>query len=737
MIRNQSSVSLWAAVAFTAVAWGSKAEAVESVSVVCGPQAPQIERYAADELAGMLGRLFRDVEASGVEKIPADPQHVVLVGSPDTNPAVRAAMQSKWPTVTDQGLVIQTKDADKDTLIVGGGSPVATLWSVYELGHRLGIRYLFRGDIYPNEQRDFDLSGHDLVMEPELRVRTWRTVNDFAVGPESWGLEEHREFLRQLAKMKFNRVMLSVYPWHPFVNYEFGGVRKQTAKLWFGEQYPVDGDTVGKKVFGGAELFENPDFVGIETSEEMTAAGIKHLQGLIDVAHELGMSVGISISPLEFPREFQSALPGSRVGRSLNQLTIVPAADQGPTDEKLLQLVRAKVAAYVKTYPNIDRLYLTLPEFPEWDQHAEEAIAILNARLPSGTLDLEELIAKASERDLIASGSRGEQAMRGNLVGLAFLHTLFEDETLLKRPDGSSLGLVITSVDPALFPVLDRIVPQQAETLNFIDYTARRVAEHRELLRDVPANKLNSQLILTLADDNVGILPQSSSQSIGTLLDDLKLLGWQGFSTRYWVPAELDPSVYFLARASWERDLTPQQAQTELWATTTGNQAAAERLWIAWEQLEKATNLIDSHDLGFAFPVRGMLMKQYIAQPIPEWWQEVNDAFTQYLVELYRAHGAIDGGAKPVLFYYAKRSEYVLEYLGAVKAVREAALAKDEGDMEGAIEHLEQALELTFNCINTLSDIAQDQSDRGLIAVLNEYAYRPLLAEYEKTLDEE
>ncbi|MEZ6146678.1 MAG: hypothetical protein R3B91_14935 [Planctomycetaceae bacterium] len=53
------------------------------------------------------------------------------------------------------------------------------------------------------------------------------------------------------------------------------------------------------------------------------------------------------------------------------------------------------------------------------------------------------------------------------------------------------------------------------------------------------------------------------------------------------------------------------------------------------------------------------------------------------------------------------------------------------------VEHLEQALELTFNCINTLSDIAQDQSDRGLIAVLNEYAYRPLLAEYEKTLDEE
>ncbi len=734
-MRTGSSVLLQAAIALSVIVWGTVTGAAEHVTVVVGPQAPRIEQYAAEELAGQFGRLFRDVDVSVASTIPADAQYVVLIGSPKTNPAVRDAARSSWPEVSDQGLVIQSLSGDRDTLIVGGGSPVATLWAAYELGHRLGVRYLFRGDIYPGEQRDLNLTGHVVVMEPELRVRTWRTVNDFAVGPESWGLTDHRAFLRQLAKMKFNRVMLSVYPWHPFVTYEFGGVRKETSLLWFGEQYPVDGDTVGKKVFRGARLFENPDFAGIETPQEMTTAGIKHLQGLIDAAHQLGMSVGISISPLEFPREFQSVLPGSRVGNSLNQLTIVPAAEQGPTDETLIELVKSKISAYVNTYPEIDRLYLTLPEFPEWDQHADEAIEILKPHAAPGSLDLENLITRAAERKLIASGSRGKQAIRGNLVGLAFLRTLFSDETLLKRPDGKTLGLVITSVDPALFPVLDRLVPQQAETLNFVDYTARRVAENRELLKDVPAENVGSQLIITLADDNVGILPQAATQSIGTLMSDLKQLGWQGFSTRYWVPAELDPSVYFLARSAWEHDLTPRDAQTELWTTTTGNAAAAERLFIAWEQLEKATELIDRHDLGFAFPVRGMLMKHYVPEPIPDWWQEVTDAQTQYMIELYRAHGAINGGANPLLFYYAKRSEYALEYLGAVKAIREAALAKDQGDPESAIAHLEQALELTYNCINTLSDVAQDQSDRGLIAVLNEYAYRPLLAEYEKLID--
>ena len=125
-------------------------------------------------------------------------------------------------------------------------------------------------------------------------------------------------------------------------------------------------------------------------------------------------------------------------------------------------------------------------------------------------------------------------------------------------------------------------------------------------------------------------------------------------------------------------------------------------------------------------------MKHYRPDPVPEWWQEVTDAYTQYMIELYRAHGSISGDARDMLFYYAKRGEYALEYLAAVKAVREAAIAKQKGDLEAALEHLETALESTYNCINTLSDVARDQSDRGVIAVLNKFAYRPLLVEYEK-----
>ncbi|MDA1230256.1 MAG: hypothetical protein O2856_05740 [Planctomycetota bacterium] len=709
--------------------------AAELVQIVYGVDAPSIERYAASELGEQFERLFENIEADVVAAPQPHSGTVVFVGSPATNPHV-ARLFVNWPAVSDQGIVIQSI-ADQRIYAVGGGSPSATLWAAYELGHRLGIRYLPRGDIYPREKRPFSLVGIDTVMEPQLRSRTWRTINDFAIGPESWGIDEQRSHLRQLAKLKFNRVMLSVYPWQPFVSYEFGGVTKSTATHWYDEKFPVDGDTVGKKVFHGKHLFENPDFSGLATSDELHKAGQRYMQAIIDTAHELGMTVGVSIVACEFPLEFQKTLPGSRIAHQYKNLTITPADEQGPTDSILRKLVATQIRAYLDTYPTLDRLYVSLPEWPDWAQHAEQALKLLKERGLSSDLTVDGLVQLAADRKTIVSGERGRQAISGNLVGLAFFQVLFDDPTLLKRADGKSVELVITSIDPALFPVLDQVVPRGAGTLNFVDYTSRRSVENMELIAQVPAEKVHGELIMTLADDNVGILPQSAMKSLSTLTATIKEHGWSGFSTRYWVPGELDSAMYFLARSSWAKDLTAELAVRELWTTATGNAAAADRLWKAWDDLERATDLIDRHEIGFTFPVPGMLMKHYTPAPIPDWWQQANDAYTDYLTELYRVQGAIDGDAVPILFYYAKRSEFALEYLAAVKAVKEAAIAKAAGDSEKTLEHLETALEQTHNCINTLADVAQDQSDRGVIAILNAYAMRPLQAEYDALMDAE
>ena len=43
----------------------------------------------------------------------------------------------------------------------------------------------------------------------------------------------------------------------------------------------------------------------------------------------------------------------------------------------------------------------------------------------------------------------------------------------------------------------------------------------------------------------------------------MRASGWDGFYTRYWTVGEQDPTVHYLARASWDATLTPQEAYTD------------------------------------------------------------------------------------------------------------------------------------------------------------------------------
>lgn len=721
----------WGCALLLSLLLGGSLSAGPKVDVVVGAKAPELERFAASELAGQFKKLFEaDVTVS--EQVPAGAGPLILIGTPATNPALKP-LSANWPKLTDQGhLVRSVKLGDRKVLVVGGGSPVATLWAAYELGHHFGIRYALFGDMYPGEAPpEFKLEGIDILLEPTLRIRTWRTINDFPIGPESWGLAEHEQVIRQLAKLKYNRLMLAFYPWQAYVDFEFKGVKKQTGIPWFGYQYPVDGDTAGRSVFKGAKHFENPDLAGKKTYAERVAAATEQARGVISTARKLGMSTGLSFSPLEFTREFQPVLPGSKVLTGLESLTIGPGAKQATGDATLMDLVKTQIRAYLKTYPDVDAVYLSLPEFPEWGEHAEAAWKELDTRIGKGQIPtLEKLTATAKGRRITASGERGIQALRGNLTALEFFNRLLADQDLGKLANGRTVKFIVTDVDPALYPILDKVLPPGTGAQNFVDYTARRVAENRELLKSVPAKSVPSTLILTLADDNVGILPQSTNSALKTLVDELRINGWDGFSTRYWIVGDLDTSAFFLSRVSFQPDLTPEQAIRDMLLPGLGESSVGRTLK-ALELVEKATTIIDQHDIGFSFPIPGMVMKHYTGDPVPEWWGEVQNLYHQASDEMYRVNTRAREGNREFSLYMARRLEFAAEYMNCLSIVRKAGIAKAKGDAEGQAAELEKAVESLYTALNALAAVSRSNSDRGIIAVLNAYGYRPLKKELE------
>ena len=83
------------------------------------------------------------------------------------------------------------------------------------------------------------------------------------------------------------------------------------------------------------------------------------------------------------------------------------------------------------------------------------------------------------------------------------------------------IKFIFGNVVEELFPLLSCILQPGSETMNCVDYTASRVAQHWKVLKNIPSDDVPWTLIYTLRDDNVGGLPQLATGSLHELTKDL------------------------------------------------------------------------------------------------------------------------------------------------------------------------------------------------------------------------
>ena len=168
------------------------------VAVIISENAPELERFAAEQLCDYLEKLF-DLQTRPMSNLSSEAETLFLVGNLDVDIVIQDTMaESTFQSISKQGFILRrVQFRGRPSLMVRGGSPRATLWAVYELVERWGVRYLLHGDVLP-ETRTFRLPDLNIGMEPVLSIRQWRVINDFACGPESWGIGDYRPVLDQL-----------------------------------------------------------------------------------------------------------------------------------------------------------------------------------------------------------------------------------------------------------------------------------------------------------------------------------------------------------------------------------------------------------------------------------------------------------------------------------------------------------------------------------------------------------
>ncbi len=597
------------------------------VAVVMQDDAPPLEKHAAKELAAQWKQLFdADVQISATPA--ADAVATILLGSPTTNPAVKSALGDKWPKLTDQGHIVRTVTKEKNTVVVGGGSPVATLWAVYELGHRFGIRSLLHGDYYPLETPKLSVDGLDIVKEPTIRTRAFRVVDMSPMGFGPWGLDDQKKLLSQLSKMKFNRIEMLSSPFQSIRPIRLPAGDADWPEAFFPWNLPITGDVPGRKAFRGAKQFENPDLVRHDSKDARYRDGQSFVKNLSTSAHELGISVGLYL------------LLGYELG------------PDGEHKENAAQKWK-RFQGYLETarvvYPTVDAFYLSPPDTA--DTAAFQSEAFLKWRKGAG--------------DVFVDQSGPNKVNYPPSVGM-----LTSSSALAKLPD-------------------DR--PHSA----FVNF-----------------------------DNRHAVLPNLGHQKLPAAMKALQEHHADGFVAVCETPVDIDPSLYYFSRAVFDPKLTFDSALQELIPPICG-EGVVDNVRLAFADVDKANAILrkEAPNLGTQFdPVLGMNGEHPPADA--KWPAEVRTLFTNAMNEMYRANTRARGGARAFTLYYARRFEFGLHFMTCAEAVYNANQSTD--DREKELGHLEAAQEALYAAQNALADVARDQSDRGMIALINLEAYQPL-----------
>jgi hypothetical protein len=704
--------------------------AATRVGIVSPQKMSRVDQLAISELIAMLKKRC-DAEVYPAGRVPSDGA-AILVGSPKSNSILASLVNEgtvKWHPLADQGFqIVSFKKGNVEGVALGGDTPAATLWAVYEYGEQLGIRYTLHDDYYPVQKIAPRLSGLDIHLAPQLKTRGFRILDNTIGTFSGWSEADLKKVVRQLAKLKFNLIQFSIHSTQPFAPFEYQSVKRETAELWGGRKFEITGRAPGRAAFTGArKAVENPDLSASLSPEKRQEAAQRMVTALIDTAHEVGMSADFEFAAAVFPRELNKVVAGGREVVGSNGKTFGPGANAKIDDPVYQAVALAQILGVKKAYPELDSITLRVPDIVIWTEPLEAARQVLQISAD-------------------ALPNPAPPALAAKVVTLAFYEKLMEKYGEQIAPATGRLKLGLGNVPAALARHLWSVPMNVRYTAADLSNVALDNSRKQKLDDSKRIIQPEDRIELSLSSRGIGVLPQNSMSVVASTLQTLASHA-SGFIAEIWTVAEVDPTVQFLSKYSFDSKVTPKQVYLDFLTALTGNADSAARMTTAFEALDAGTQALVKNAPGIFTPMEGMALSQVKAEKLPAWWKVYNDAAVTWDTECYRANSNCAQHGQRLLFYYAKRSEFMLEYAAAIDQLREVAELKKQAAAESsapkkkeasdkALETMEKAKESMYNAINHLALQVKDQGDLALIAMLNMYAYKPISDEFQKMQDE-
>lgn len=738
---------------------GSEKASEQGYSILLGPRTPQIEMLAAEELQRYLNALY-GIQAHIVRSIDSETTFYLIVGSPATNPAVATALGDHgWPAVSDQGIVLKSGSVEgSPALVLGGGSEMATLWAVYDFVERLGVRFLLQNDFLPQKPALFPPSSLDVAKEPAFRFRSYRGINDLPTSLVFYGMDDYRHLINQLAKMKFNVFYVAVYPFQPFVQYQFRGQQKTTGVLDYGWRLSIHKETIGRDVFGGKKEFGNPDIENARTYSERVQAATGLLRDVFAFARSRGMKTGLVFLINQFTEEFNHKLPkwsgrqyiptstikgldSVQLGVSEEAVDPIAFPYMSPDNPVVMDLNETIIRAYIDTYPEVDFYGFDQPELPISGQTYKEMWARLNQKYHlEPEFDLQKMEASARRNTLPVGVRAGTRPLHELYAAIAYAYTLdklINEDRILRRTANPNATIVISTFSDEFYPVLPKIFPERVMQYVQMDYLPSLAAQRTSMLAFAAETPMKVIVMAAMSDDNIGILPQFTAPSLYQIFQAMKRYKVHGFFGRNFLVTKLEATTAYLAEASWNPDLTPDEVYRDQISQVCGEQTVPD-LVKAYHVLGEATIKEGQVSLNLLFPVPDMMSKHWNSSrgPLPG-WDDLNSFYrrAEPLVESALRESRPEG--KDYVGQILGQLKFSIDYIDAVQEVRRGRLTYNKAQeafknkdvlryadvMQETNQRLERALDFLRNATQEWAAVVRDPSDAGALAALNVFCY--------------
>jgi hypothetical protein len=170
-----------------------------------------------------------------------------------------------------------------------------------------------------------------------------------------------------------------------------------------------------------------------------------------------------------------------------------------------------------------------------------------------------------------------------------------------------------------------------------------------------------------------------------------------------------------------KNDFASEKALSDF-VTPMCGEGVSERMWLGFQAIDKASQLIAQNDPSLGIPAPDMLLRHLNSKKsLPDWVTEAKAFYATAMNEMYRANARAREGSRTFTLYNAKRLEFTFHYISAIESLYKSH------ETATRAESLEAAMDSIYNALNSWSDVARDSTDRGAIALLNEHGYRPLV----------